>query len=78
LSAAENLLAGAGRIDVGGVEEVDAGFQRTLDEGPAVLFAEAPRMVAALGVAIAHSAKANARHFKAGAAEFDVIHGWLR
>src|SRR5207248_51060 len=38
--AAEDLLAGALGVHVGGVEEVDAGFQRVLDERTAVLLAE--------------------------------------
>jgi hypothetical protein len=38
--ATEDLFAVAERITVGGVEEVDAGFERLLDEGFALLLAE--------------------------------------
>ena len=44
--AAEDLLAAAEGIAIGGVEEIDAGFERLLDERPALLLAEAPGMVA--------------------------------
>ena len=73
--AADDLFAGAVRIDVGGVEEVDAEVERLLDERPARRLAERPRVVAALGLAVAHAAQADARDVEAGAAELDVVHG---
>jgi hypothetical protein len=51
--AAENFLAAAERIAVGGVEEIDAGFERLLDERAAFFLAEAPGMVALVAAAIA-------------------------
>src|SRR6202035_6117982 len=53
--AAEDLLAAAERVAVRRVEEVDAGFERALDERTALLFAEAPGMIAAVGAAVAHA-----------------------
>ena len=58
----ENLLAVAERIAVRRVEEIDAGFERTLDERTAFLLAEAPRVIAAVAAAIAHAPQANPRH----------------
>jgi len=46
---ADDLLAGAVGIDVGGVEEVDAEFERAPDERPALLLGERPRVVARAG-----------------------------
>ena len=42
---AEDLLAPAERIAVRRVEEIDAGFERPLDERPALFLAEAPGMI---------------------------------
>jgi hypothetical protein len=70
----ENLLAAAERIAVRRVEEIDAGFERTLDERAALLLAEAPGMIAAVAAAVAHAAQANPRHVEAGAAELGVFH----
>jgi hypothetical protein len=72
--AAENLLAVAERIPVGRVEEIDATLQRALDEWAAVLFAEAPGMIALVAPAIAHAAEADARHVQTGATELCVFH----
>src|SRR4051812_9293254 len=71
---AVDLLARSGRIDIGGVEEVDAQLQRTLNEGPALLLAQGPRMVSPVGLSISHAAKAQARHFQAGPAEIHIVH----
>ncbi len=70
----ENLLAAAERIAVRRVEEIDARFERTLDERTALLLAEAPGMIASVAAAIAHAAQANPRHVEAGAAELGVFH----
>jgi len=75
--ATEDLFAVAERITVGGVEEVDAGFERLLDEGFALLLAERPGVIAPVAAAIAHAAEADARHVQAGAAELHVFHGSL-
>src|ERR1700726_2218287 len=73
--ATEDLFAVAEGITVGGVEEVDAGFERLLNEGFALLLAERPGVIAPVAAAIAHAAEADARHVQAGAAELHVIHG---
>jgi hypothetical protein len=57
---AEDLLAVAERVAIGGVEEIDAGFERLLDERSAFLFVEAPGVVPAVAAAIAHAAEADA------------------
>ena len=44
--AAEELFAGAGAVDVGGVEEVDAQLEGLLEEGLAVGFVERPGVAA--------------------------------
>ena len=72
--AAGDLLAGAERIDVRRVEEVDAGLERLLEERPARLLVERPAMRAALDRAVGHAAKADARDFEAGPPEIDIIH----
>src|SRR5581483_6028401 len=55
--AAEAFFAVAERIAVRGVEEIDPGFERLLDERPALLFAEAPGVIAAVAAAIVHTAE---------------------
>src|SRR5205823_4415565 len=72
--AAEDFLAVAERIAVRRVEEIDARFERLLDEGPALLLGEAPGMIAEIAAAVAHAAEANARDIEAGAAELDIFH----
>jgi hypothetical protein len=64
--AAGDLLGDAERIHVGGVDEVDAELDRTLDDRPAAIFGEHPRAPA--GVAVGHHAEADPRHFEACAA----------
>ena len=50
------------RIAIGGVEEIDARFQRALEEGPRGILIEQPVPMPALGlVAITHTAKAQLR-----------------
>ncbi len=41
---ADHLFAHPIGVDIGGVKEIDAQFQRALDEWPAVLFIQCPRM----------------------------------
>src|SRR5580692_2672146 len=72
--AAEDFFAAAERISVRGVEEVDACFERLLDERPALLLRETPGMIAEIATAVAHAAEANARDIEAGAAEFGIFH----
>jgi hypothetical protein len=71
---AEDLLAGAVRIDIRRVEEIDASLQGPLDEGAAFLFVERPGVTAPIGYAVAHAAKAKARHIQARMTEFHIIH----
>ena len=58
--AAKYFLAATERVTVCSVEEIDAGLERALDEWPAFLLAEAPRVVAPVAAAITHAAKADA------------------
>ena len=61
-SAAQYLFAYADRIHVRGIEEIDAKFQRALDEGPALLLFKHP--FAPLLRAVSHGAEANRDTFK--------------
>src|SRR5690606_34471708 len=72
--APEELLAGAVRIDVRGIEEIEAEVQRALEERLALGFGQRPGMVAAGGFAIAHAAQAEPRNLEAAAAESGVFH----
>ena len=74
MRAPENLFAGAVRVDVGGIEEVDAEFQRAGEKRAACLLIERPGMRAALRHAITHAAQTDTRHFQAGLAQIHVLH----
>ena len=54
--AAEDLLAGALRVHVRGVEEVDAGVEGVPDERAGIGLAERPDRVAAVRLAVGHRA----------------------
>jgi hypothetical protein len=75
--AADDLLAGAVGVDVGGVDEIDAEFQCLLDERPTLLLIKGPEMGAALRHAIGHAAEADAGNLEASLAEPDVVHECL-
>ena len=69
----------AARVDVGGVEEVDAEIEGLPEEGLALLFVEGPGVAAGRkgrrgGYAVGHAAEADAGDFQAGLAEIDVVH----
>jgi hypothetical protein len=70
---AEHLLAGPVRIDVGGVEEIDAGVERRLDERPRLVLLQRP--LASGFRAVSHHAEAEPRDLETGLAEIDEIHG---
>src|SRR5690606_25426057 len=70
---AGDLLADAQRIDVGGVEEIDAGVERRLDERAGLGLVEHP--VAPALRPVGHHAEAEAGDLEAGRAEIDVLHG---
>ncbi len=72
--AADDLLARAVGIGVGGVEEVDAELEGSFDERPALFFVERPGMRASLRHPVAHAAEADARDLEAGLSEIDVFH----
>ena len=65
---AENRLAPAFGIDIRGVNEVDAGFDR-----PA---GDADRFIVVAFAAEHHGAQAEARDFEIGVAQQRVLHGW--
>src|ERR1017187_41344 len=58
-----------------GVEEVDAGIEGVLDQRAAVVLAERPYGVSAVGFAVGHSADGDRGNVEAGASELDVAHG---
>ena len=55
--APDDLFARTLRVHVGGIEEVDAGFEGVLDQRPAVVLAERPHGVAAVGFDVGHAAE---------------------
>ena len=73
--AADDFLRGAVRIDIGGIEKIDAEVERLLDQRPALLLVQRPWMRATIGNAIGHAADAQPRHAQAGLAEFHIVHG---
>ena len=72
--AAQDFLAVAVGIGVGGVEEVDAQLQRALDKWTRLLFRQRPGVGTAIGIAIGHAAQADARYFHSRASESCVVH----
>src|SRR5208283_2429151 len=78
---ARDLLAGAQRVDVGRVEEVDAELEGALEEGPRLVLAQRPLPAGRLaghrrgGVSVAHATEADARNGEASRAEASVFHG---
>ena len=70
----DDFLAGPAGIDIRGVEEVDAKFERTLDNRPALLVVQRPRMGPAIGQPEGHAPETNARNLEARIAELDVVH----
>ena len=65
-------LALALGIDIGGVEEVDPGLHRTLEERQRRLLVQHPRPP--LGGAIGHAAQTQARNLQAGVAKANIVH----
>src|SRR5205807_2245740 len=72
--SAEDLLAAAEGIAVRRVEEIDAALERPLDEGAAVLLADAPGMVAPIRDTIAHAAQTDPRYLQTRATELHIFH----
>jgi hypothetical protein len=70
---AENFLAGARRINIGVVEEVDPALEGALDERARSLLVEHP--LAPFRRAIGHATQAQFRHFHAGLAKAYEFHG---
>src|SRR6202007_3020313 len=73
--AAQDLLAGAVRVQVGGSKEVDASLKGMLDERAACFLVQRPDRVAAAGVAVGHRADGDRGYVETGSAELDVLHG---
>src|SRR6478752_1407416 len=71
---ADNLLARAVGIDVSGIEERDAEFQRPLDERAALLLIKRPGMVASIRRSVRHAAETQARNLKARVAKPYIVH----
>src|SRR5690606_1062696 len=67
-------FTGTIRIHIGGVEEIDAGFDGELKKRTRVVGIQNPRMQAIARVAETHATETQARNFEAGAAQRDVIH----
>ena len=71
---ADDLLAHALRVHVGGVEEGDAELERPPDERPAVLFVQHPRAPGRR--AVGHRAEAQPRDLQARSSEIEMLHGF--
>jgi hypothetical protein len=72
--AADDFLRRAVRIDIGGVEEIDAELERLLDQRATFFLIERPRMWPAIRNAVGHATDAQPRHAETGLAEFHIIH----
>ena len=72
--ATDDLFARAIGIDVGRIEEIDALLDRLLDERPARLFVEGPRMSTAICNAVTHASEADLRDIDTGRSKFHVAH----
>jgi hypothetical protein len=71
-----DLLGYTGRVDVGGVDEVDAGVQRLADQPLGVSLLQLADLGPQAGAAAeGHGAQAELRHEQAGAAQGFVAHG---
>ena len=78
--AAHDGFTFAARINIGGIEEIDAEIERLAQKGLAVGFIQGPRMasrhrLALRRAAVAHASKTNPGDFQSSAAEIDVFHG---
>ena len=71
---AEELLAGPPGVDVGGVEEVDAGVERLLEERARRLLVERPGVAATRPLAVAHAPQADAGDVETGPSELHNVH----
>src|SRR5260370_28677142 len=72
--APEDLLAGALRVGVRRVEEVDAGFDRLADQGPALVLRLRPGGVATARLSEGHAPEGDRGNVEAGVAAFYVAH----
>ena len=73
--APQDFFAGAGGVEVGGIEEVDPQFEGAADEWAAGFFIQRP-LPALGGAPVAHAPQADARDFEAGVAKAGVLHGF--
>ncbi len=71
---ADDLLAGAVGVDVGGVEEVDPGLQRLPDQRARGLLVEGPLVHAPVGQTVGHAAQTDPRDVQARRTELHVLH----
>src|SRR5690606_11888862 len=71
---ADDLLAGAIRVHVGGVEEVDAGVERRLQDRATLVEVHRPRVTTPVGDPEAHGAEADGGHVDAGRTELHELH----
>src|SRR5580704_12583220 len=69
-----DLFAGANRINVRRVEEIDPGLERLGDERTTVALIECPRLRFARRRAIAHTAQTDAGYFEPRMAKPDIVH----
>ena len=71
----ENLFREALRIDIGGVDEINAGRERTFDQGIGVALIDLAHVLPPGTLAAeCHGAQADFRHIKAGPAQRTMFH----
>ncbi len=71
--AAENALAFSAGVNVGGIEKIDARFQRLADKGARFIFFQHPGPPGR--IAVGHATQAEAGHLQAAVAKPNVVHG---
>src|SRR3984893_11666141 len=70
----KDFLAAAKGIPVRRIKEVDAAFERPLDERTALRLVDAPGVGAAIGGARGYDTHAQSRHLQTGATELHIFH----
>src|SRR5260370_17805013 len=81
--SAKYVFAGPRRINVGGVEKIDAQIERLTQERLTLFLIQGPGVAAWLdfsdsGLPIGHAAEADARDLQSGLAKIDVVHSSSR
>jgi hypothetical protein len=71
---AGQLFTRAPGINVGGVEEIDAGLRRATEKRPRIFFAQCPAGARVAGVTETHAARTQLADFQTRLSEIDIFH----